>query len=74
MSRSRRKNPFRGLGGNSEKWDKRKNNRRLRRKCQQAIRDGKDILPLMREVSDQWLMNKDGKVRLDPDNVEDMQK
>lgn len=73
MSRSRRKNPFRGIGGDSEKWDKRKNNRRLRRKCRQAIQEGKDVLPTMKEVSDPWSMNKDGKMRIDKDD-EDMRK
>lgn len=65
MSRSRKKHPFSGNGGDSEKFDKRKNNRRLRRKSKVALEQGKEILPIMREVSNPWDMAKDGKSRLD---------
>lgn len=67
MSRSRKKNPFSGHG-DSEKWDKRKNNRRLRRKAKVALEQDKEILPIMKEVSNPWNMNKDGKSRLNKDS------
>ena len=67
MSRSRKKNPFSGHG-DREKWDKRKNNRRLRRKAKVALEQDKEILPIMKEVSNPWNMNKDGKSRLNKDS------
>jgi len=36
----------------SEKKDKRRANRKLRRRQKIAVRNGKDLLPIMREVSD----------------------
>jgi len=68
MSRSRKNRPFSGHGGDSEKFDKRKNNRRLRRKSKVALEQDKEILPIMKEVSDPWNMNKDGKSRLNKDS------
>jgi hypothetical protein len=71
MSRSRRKSPFCGLGsGSSEKFDKRKNNRKLRQRCKDAIRQGKESMPLMNEISDPWTMTKDGRIHLDKDSKE----
>lgn len=64
MSRSKRKSPYMGLCADSEKWDKRKNNRRLRKKCKEALKNDKE-LPNMKEISDIWTMNKDGKFKLD---------
>ena len=68
MSRSRKKNPFSGHGGGSEKLDKRKNNRRLRRKSKVALEQDKEILPIMKEVSNPWSMSKDGKSLLNKDS------
>lgn len=69
MSRSRRKTPISGICGGSEKYDKRLANRRLRRKSKAIDNEAKYIngynsrnYPLMREVSNVWSMNKDGKV------------
>lgn len=45
----------------SEKQDKRRVNRALRKRVKMAIIHGVDILPTMREVFNQWSMGKDGK-------------
>ncbi len=61
MSRSRRHTPICGnCIGNSEKYDKRMANRRLRRRHTLDLKYGCD-LTLMREVSDSWSFKKDGK-------------
>jgi len=64
MSRSRRKHAIWARG--SEKGDKRKNNRRLRKRCKDALQKGKEVMPIMREVSDPWDMTKDGKIDVRP--------
>lgn len=62
MSRSYRHNPIAAIAGSgSEKWDKQKANRKLRKRVKDAIRNNKEI-PLLREVSNVWMMNKDGKM------------
>lgn len=63
MSRSYRKNPFGGTcGAHSEKWDKRKANRILRRLNKDNLQHGeKETFTVMREASDVWGMGKDGK-------------
>ena len=68
MSRSRRKTPICGITtAESEKQDKRIANRRLRRRVRSALRGDPDApLPLLREVSNPWLMDKDGKMLVDP--------
>jgi len=72
MSRSRRKNPFIGIAGDSDKQDKRKANRKLRRVVKETLhmQDADDIenLPTAKEVSNVWSFTKDGKWRLDPDD------
>lgn len=45
----------------SEKDDKRFANRRWRRRVKWAIRDGVEVMPLQREVSNVWCFDKDGK-------------
>lgn len=70
MSRSYKKTP---IGGNtcasSEKQDKRKNNRKLRNQTKRAIKREDETLPKMKDVSDPWLMAKDGKTWWDnPEN------
>ncbi len=57
MSRSHKKVSSFSYG--SEKKDKRANNRRLRRINKVRLVKGKEPL-VMKEVSDEWLMNKDG--------------
>lgn len=62
MSRSFRKTPIMGHGGaTSEKEEKRFANRSLRRKVKANIRKEFDILPEMKEISDEWCFRKDGK-------------
>jgi hypothetical protein len=64
MSRSCRKTPIVGITtAASEKRDKQLANRRLRRVVKRVLRDEPEaqVLPLKREVSDVWAMDKDGK-------------
>lgn len=65
MSRSRRHRPIHGIAGGSEQYDKRLANRRLRRTHKQLIRSESEIdiviLPVMRDISNVWSFNKDGK-------------
>ena len=62
MTRSRKRTPVFGITtAKSEKYDKRKANRRLRTKQKQAARQGNEVLPVLREVSDVWGFRKDGK-------------
>ncbi|MEL7363701.1 MAG: hypothetical protein AAFN13_16615 [Bacteroidota bacterium] len=70
MSRSRKKTPISGITtATSEKYDKRLANRRLRRRVRQHLATGhidSADLPLLREVSNVWAMDKDGKLYFDP--------
>lgn len=63
MSRSFRRSPFMGCtGARSEKEDKRHYNRAIRHKVRQLLHTGEeDIFPLLREMSNVWSMDKDGK-------------
>ena len=69
MARSRKKNPVHSMTtASSEKEDKRLYNRRFRRVSKQALRVNpeREVLPHLREYSNPWCMDKDGKVRFDP--------
>ena len=69
MSRSRRKHPFYAITtAESEKQDKRAYNRRFRHAAEQALKTDPtgESLPILREYSDPWSMDKDGKHRFDP--------
>lgn len=69
MSRSRRKTPVDGMTtARSEKQDKRLYNRRYRRVTKQMVHvePERELLPHLREYSDPWGMDKDGKHRFDP--------
>lgn len=67
MSRSRRKNKIRGnTTAASEKQAKLKANRKLRRLTKETLKKNKEIVPLLREVSDKWYFEKDGK-KYDPE-------
>ena len=46
------------VSAESEKYDKRKANRRLRRLNKERIKKGQE-LKLLREASDRWTFNKD---------------
>jgi len=64
MSRSKKRTPVCGMtAATSEKQDKRKYNRRYRRACNVALQMATDecLLPLLREQSNIWAMDKDGK-------------
>lgn len=64
MSKSSRKTPiFGNTTAETEKYDKRLANRRLRRIVRAVLENDKniEILPTLREVSNVWLFNKDGK-------------
>lgn len=62
MSKSYKKNPIFGHASSSEKKDKRRANRKLRKKIKQSMNREFDILPYLREVSDVWGFAKDGKI------------
>ena len=69
MSRSRRKNLYRAITtAESEKQDKRAYHRRFRHAAEQALKADPtgNSVPILREYSDPWGMDKDGKVRFDP--------
>ncbi len=75
MSRSERKTPITGITtATSGKQDKRIANRQLRRRVKQLldVNPATEVLPLEREVSDVWLMDKDGKIRFDPERHPDL--
>jgi glycerol-3-phosphate dehydrogenase len=62
MARSYRHTPIFGITtSSSEKQDKRIANRRLRRAARHAMQRGKEMLPTLREVSDVWSFDKDGR-------------
>lgn len=65
MSRSRRKTPITGIStAESEKAEKAANHRRERRRVRQVLGadPAADVLPHTRELSNPWVMSKDGKV------------
>lgn len=67
MSRSQRKSPFRAItNAPSDKEDKSAAHRRIRRVVRLTIDEDSEILPLDRELSNPWSMDKDGKRRFDP--------
>ncbi len=69
MSRSRKRTPIHGITmARSEKPDKRRYNRRFRHVCKQVLHvdPAREVLPHLREYSNPWSMDKDGKVRFDP--------
>ena len=64
MSRSKKRTPVCGIAAApSEKDDKRRANRKLRRKTRAGDPEN---APDRREVADVWAMAKDGKIRFDP--------
>ena len=72
MSRSRRKNPIISIAGDSDKQDKRKANRKLRRVVRKTLNTQEiediDNLPTIKDVSNIWDFNKDGKLYIDKDD------
>ena len=62
MSRSRKKTPVRGrTTAESEKENKRKANRKLRRITKVQLKKGDAELSTMKETSNVWAFDKDGK-------------
>ncbi len=67
MTRSRRKQPICGITkAKSEKQDKRRACRVLRRENKVRLRAGNELMTV-REASDIWDMAKDGKRPFDPE-------
>ena len=71
MARSYRHTPIIGITcAESEKKDKRIANRTLRAACRTALASCQDydalVMPILREVSNVWSFDKDGKQRLRP--------
>ena len=69
MSGSRKKTPVTAITtAHSEKQDKRLYNRRYRRVLKHMIHSDpeRELLPHLREYSNPWSMDKDGKSRFDP--------
>ena len=69
MSRSYQHTPIFGMTtARSEKEDKRIANRILRAACRTALASCRDydalVMPILREVSNVWSFDKDGKQRL----------
>ncbi len=70
MSRSKKKTKIHGITtAKSEKENKRDANRKLRRIVKQKVNSGKTELPELREVSNVWSFDKDGK-RYNPEMTE----
>ena len=68
MSKSRKKTSIDGITTScSEKQDKRIYNRRYRHACKQILNTNVEceLLPHLREYSNVWSMDKDGKVWFD---------
>ena len=65
MSRSRRKNPIRGLAADSDKDWKKMINRSLRRRTHMALSRCPDfgdlVLPVLNDIANAWDSPKDGK-------------
>lgn len=64
MSRSRKKTSIGGITNScSEKQDKRIYNRRYRHSCKQYLQIDyeRELLPHLKEYSNPWSMDKDGK-------------
>lgn len=78
MSRSRRKTPIFGFGGNSEKDDKKRWHSRFRHNSKQLLKKNYDddgfVNPVEREHSDTWAMGKDGKGYFQDATEKDMRK
>ena len=62
MSRSRKKTPIKGITtASSEKQDKRDANRKFRRKTKQQVNLDNETISEIRELSNVWGFDKDGK-------------
>ena len=67
MARSRRKTPIVPITTCvSEKQEKRKANRALRKAVRHAIATEAEVMPVANDVSNVWSMSKDGKMYVNP--------
>jgi hypothetical protein len=63
MSRSVKKTKIRGITtATTEKKDKQDANRKYRRITKQKVKNDNEVLPEIREISNVWSFNKDGKI------------
>ncbi|WP_305983202.1 hypothetical protein [Roseivirga thermotolerans] len=75
MSRSKKKNKIRGITtAESEKQDKRDANRKFRRTINQKVKQGDTELPDLKELSNVWGFDKDGKIYDSEMTKKDMRK
>lgn len=75
MSRSRKKIPITGItSAKTEKNNKRKANRKFRRVTKIQIRKGDSQLVTIKEVSNVWSFDKDGKQFLQNPKKKDFRK
>lgn len=75
MSRSKKKTKIRGITtAVSEKQDKRDANRKLRRVVKQKVKKGNENLPELKDISNVWLFDKDGKTYDKKMNDRDLRK
>ena len=63
MSHSRRKKPIFSLWASSDKPAKQDANRQLRRAIRMAVAAELELMPELRELSDEWDFPKDGPKR-----------
>ena len=75
MARSRKKSPITGItNAKTEKSNKRKANRKFRRVAKVQIMKGDTRLVSIKEVSDVWSFDKDGKQFLQNPTKKDLRK
>ncbi|MEM6719131.1 MAG: hypothetical protein AAF611_07455 [Bacteroidota bacterium] len=75
MSRSRKKIKIRAITtSKSEKKDKQQANRKLRRIVKQKVKSEETELPKLREISNVWAFDKDGKIFDDEMTEKDLRK
>ncbi len=75
MSRSFKKTPKKGItSAETEKQDKRKANRRFRRKTKIQVQKEEPVLYEIREVSNIWSFDKDGKKFIKNSTKKDLRK
>lgn len=75
MSRSYKKSPFFGwTGAPSEKESKRRANRKYRKQVKNKLHRQIEPLPLLRELSNVWAFDKDGKYYHKKATAKDMRK
>ena len=75
MSRSKKKTPISGVTiSRSEKKDKRNANRRFRRKTKEQVNSGDETISELRELSNVWDFDKDGKLYDSHMSKKDMRK